>query len=141
MKFVYQKAMADFIKRPSLRLEVKSFMNTMSWVSHDLDLLKPYCRGYRILLSSSWFMMVLVTICSIVTSTIIIMICNYGISWSYLLVCVRVCVCVITQYDLIDCVSVCRSTQGDLQYIRQTYISNLLSHCSTTHLVVFPLLI
>ena len=102
MKFVHQKAMADFIKRPSSRLEVKSFMNAMSWVSHDLDLLKPCCRGYRILLSSSWFMMVLVTICSIVTSTIIIMICNYGISCHiHLCACVRACVRVFV-YDKLN---------------------------------------
>ena len=107
MKFVYQKAMADFIKRPSSRLEVKSFMDAMSWVSHDLDLLKPCCMGYRILLSSSWFMMVLVTICSIVTSTIVIMICNYGISWSYSLACVRAFVYACVRACVRACVCVC----------------------------------
>ena len=41
-------------------------MNSMSWVSHDLDLRKPCCRRYRILLSSPWSMILLATICSII---------------------------------------------------------------------------
>ena len=71
MKFVYKKTVVDFIKRlakihnkyvnllSSSRLDAKSSMNSKNWVSHDLALLRPCCMGYRILLSSPWFMMVL----------------------------------------------------------------------------------
>ena len=55
-------------------LQLSHLMKLVSWVSHDLHFLKPCCRGYIILLSSRWFMMVLVTIhvCSIILQQILV---------------------------------------------------------------------